>query len=339
MKKILALIFTAALMLSLAACGGVSSKQISGSYTAAALMPCISFELNEDGTYQHGEEKGTYTLDKASGSLSMQPVTGAEYTLLASGEYYHTEAAMTTDTEYGKAPTFDEDGHSHQTFTTEVEGSALTLALREDGSYSFSYGSPSTVNDKLTDTVSFEGNYRLEDTVLFLTWNEMDFPLLFVDDAIYPIVYLHETDANSADIRAKQTAVQDAAKEAADSRWWTPSADPSEIQNALLGTWKYNDGYGNYEFTFNDSSVSIHMDFMGYTALNSTGTYTILNRAILLEYTSASGFRTIRAVPFTFENGTLKLYEMLDIMNEDALLDPAADLASIASYQYQKTAS
>ena len=341
MKSKLSLILIAALALTLTACSG-KEAEIPGTYESVSLVSGTAYVLNENGSFDKGEEKGTYTVADDGRGIVLQPKDGTAYSLLASGEYYYTETAMTEDTEYGMAPSFDENGHANQTFTTEAEGSTLTLTMREDGSYSFSCSKPSDVSSKLTDTLSFDGSYRLEDTVLFLNWNGLDFPVLFVNDAIYPIVYVRKTDANSSDISQKQTAVQNAAKEAADSRWWTPSADPSEIKNALLGTWEYTDGYGNYELTFSDSSVFVHMDFMGYTALESSGTYTILKDAILLEYESQSGSYTIinhRAVPFTFENGTLTLYEMLDVMNEDGILDPAADLTSMSSYQYQKTAS
>ena len=340
MKRTLSLMLIAVLALSLSACGG-SEAEIPGTYKMVSLISGPDYVLNENGSFDQGEQKGTYTVAEDGSGIVLQPKDGTAYSLLASGEYYHTETAMTEDTEYGMVPTFDENGHADQTFTVNAEGTTLTLTMREDGTYSFSSSKPSAVSSELMDTVSYDGSYRLEDTVLYLSWNEMEFPLLFVDNAIYPVVYLRETDANSADISAKQTAVENAEKEAADSRWWTPAADSSEISQALLGTWKYTDGYGNYELTFSDSSVSVHMDFMGYTALDSTGTYTILQDAVLLEYQSQSGTYTIinhRAVPFTFENGTLTLYEMLDVMNEDGLLDPAADLTSIASYQYQKTA-
>ena len=44
-----------------------------------------------------------------------------------------------------------------------------------------------------------------------------------------------------------------------------------------------------------------------------------------------------QAVPYTYTDGSLALYEMLDMMNEDGVLDAAADLTAISSYQYQKT--
>jgi len=39
---------------------------------------------------------------------------------------------------------------------------------------------------------------------------------------------------------------------------------------------------------------------------------------------------------YIYADGNLTLYEMLS-MDKDGLLDPAADLTTISSYQYQKT--
>lgn len=82
------------------------------------------------------------------------------------------------------------------------------------------------------------------------------------------------------------------------------------------------------------------MDFMGMSVLNSSGTYRIQNGTILLEYKSQSGAYTIinhQAVPYIYTDGSLALYKMLDMMNEEGLLDPTADITAISEYQYQKT--
>ena len=147
---------------------------------------------------------------------------------------------------------------------------------------------------------------------------------------------------NSADIEAARSAVLAADEEAAQGRWWTPADESTAaaVTAALVGTWEYSDGYGNYQLSFSETGVSVHMDFMGMSALNSSGTYSVTNGAILLEYKSQSGGYTIinhRAVPYTYTDGSLTLYEMLDMMNEEGLLDAAADLTVISSYQYQKT--
>lgn len=351
MKRTFALILALTLALSLTACGGDGSpgggpapEDISGpgSYVPMGLVPGTSYEVNENGSYDHGEEKGTYTAAEDN-SLTFQPKDGSSSTLTACGAYYHTAAKMTEDTEYGLAPAFDENGHSNQTFQTEADGLSLTLELHEDGTYVFSYSRVSPVFDKFFDVVTCEGTYALEDTVLMLTSNEHAYPFLFVEEAIYPVVYGKKTESNGADAEAAQAAVLAAEETAAQGRWWTPADEETAaaVRAALAGTWFYTDGYGNYQLTFSETGVSVHMDFMGMTALNSSGTYTIQNGAILLEYKSQSGGYNIinhRAVPYTLADGSLVLYEMLDMMNEEGLPDAGADLTAISSYQYQKTA-
>lgn len=361
MKKLSALMLASALALSLVACGGggepnppvqdtpsnavenppASEKMIPGSYTPVGLVSGTGYEVNENGSYDHGEEKGTYTAAE-DGSLTFQSKDGGSSTLTAFGEYYHTAVQMAEDTEYGLAPSFDESGHSNQTFQTEADATSLTLELHEDGSYVFSYSKTSPVFDKFSDIVTYEGSYALEDAVLNLSYNDNHYPLLVADDAIYPIVYVKKTDTNSADVEAAQAAILTAETESAQDRWWTPADETTAatVTAALVGTWEYSDGYGNYQLTFSETGVSVHMDFMGMSALNSSGTYSIQNGAILLEYKSQSGGYTIinhRAVPYTYTDGSLAIYEMLDMMNEEGLLDATADLTAISSYQYQKT--
>lgn len=368
MKKLLALMLTAALALSLVGCGGdggtsddtaasgtpapaqesetpapaEEEKTIPGTYAPVGMVPGDVYELNENGSYDYGEEKGTYTADGDGNSITFQPKDGNSRTLTACGAYYHTGAKMAEDTEYGLSPSFDGSGHSNQTFQVEANGTSLTLELHEDGSYVFSYSRTSPAFNKFFDTVTFEGSYSLEDTVLSLSWQGSTFPFLFADGAIYPIVYAKEDDGNRGDMEVARAAVLAAEEEAAQERWWTPAdeATAAAVTEALAGTWEYTDGYGVYQLTFSDTSVSVYMGFLGQTALSSTGTYSIQNGAVLLEYKSQSGSYTIinhRAAPYTYADGSLVLYEMLDMMNEEGLLDPAADITAISEYQYQKT--
>lgn len=339
MKKLFALMLATALALSLAACGG-EEEPVPGSYVPVGLVPGTGYEVNENGSYDHGEEKGTYIAE--DGSLTFQAKDGSSSTLTRCGAYYHTAVQMTEDTEYGLAPSFDESGHSNQTFQTKADDLSFTLELHEDGTYVFSYSKTSPVFDKFSDVVTLEGSYTLEDTVLHLNYKDNLYPFLFVDDTIFPIVYAKKTEMNRADIEAAQTAVLTAEAESAAGRWWTPADETSAaaVTAALAGTWAYSDGYGNYQLSFSETGVSVHMDFMGMSVLDSSGTYSVHNGAILLEYESRSGSYTIinhRAVPYIYADGNLALYEMLDMMNEAGVLDPAADLTAISSYQYQKT--
>lgn len=348
MKKLLALMLAAALALSLVACGGggtggtntpsagtetntpTPDKEevtIPGSYAPVGLLPGTDYEVNENGSYDHGEEKGTYTAVE-DGSLTFQSKEGGSSTLTACGAYYHTAVQMAEDAEYGLAPSFDESGHSNQTFQAMADKVSLTLELHEDGSYVFSYSAASPVFNKFSDVVTFEGSYALEDTVLNLNYNNNRYPFLFVDDVIYPIIYVKKTDMNSADIEATRAAVLAAKEEAAQTRWWTLADETTtaSVKKALEGTWVYSGGYSEQTLTFSVIGVSIQ----GKHILKS---YSIHNGAILVEDENRL---KCNVIPYIYADGNLTLYEMLS-MDKDGLLDPAADLTTISSYQYQKT--
>lgn len=346
MKKNLTFIFTVAFMLSLTACGGEVSPEITakdtlaGSYVSVGLVLEADYELNENGSYNHGDEKGTYTLAEDD-SLILQPKDGNSNTLTACGEYYHTDTQMAEDTEYGLAPSFDENGHSNQTFITKENDISLTLELHEDGSYMFSYSKASPVFDEFSDVVTYEGSYVLEDAVLNLNYNDNSYTFLFKDNIIYPTVYVKQSDTNSADIEAARAALLTAEKKAAQGRWWTPADETTaaDVTMALAGTWEYSDGFSTYRLVFSETGVSVYMEFMGTSYVDSSGTYSIQNGAILLDYETYSSYGTIHnhmAVPYTYADGNLVLYEMLDMLNEDGLLDAEADLTEISTYQYQK---
>lgn len=398
MKKILVLMLAMVLTLALGACGdtntlsstnlndtssgtlksaaSISSSEpesilssqeeveIPGTYMSVGMIPGDTYDLNENGSYDCGEEKGTYTADDEGSSIAIQPKEGQPRTLIACGAYYHTETKMTEDTEYGLSPTFDENGRSNQTFTLEIPNTeaeekkyhdqfatqlntsdhhskTITLELHEDGSYIFSYSKPSTVNEHLTDTITYEGSYTLEGNVLNLDWNSNTYPMLFTDSAIYPAIYAKKTDANGTEIEAAQAAIQAAEEAAAQNRWWTiaDEATAAEITKALVGTWEYSDEYSTHRLTFTESDVLVDESFFGKTAVYNSGPFTVLKGAILIQYETSSNYGTIIntvAAPYVYADGSLTLYETRDILNDEILLDPAADFPAVSSYQYQK---
>lgn len=377
MKRLLALLLAAMLALTLVACGGEEENTgapsasapssenldtpsdapgsaeispapedeavIAGEYVNVGIYPGDAYVLDENGGFNRiasqGEETGTYTVDD-KGKIVLQLEGGGLRPLTAHDGYYHTNDKMT---QYGMPPSFDENGHSDQTFTLEVSGVTMTLELRADGSYAFSYSKGSPVHPvyELMDVVTYEGSYALEGDVLNLSWKDSTFRLLCTDDAIYPIVYERKTDENRADLEGVQAAVQAAEEDAAQNRWWTPAdeAVAAEITEALAGTWEYSDDYSLYQLSFEDEETWIHMEFMGTSTLNSSASYTVLNGAILLTYETRSGGYEITeymAAPYTYTDGVLTLYEMRDLMNDKALLEPAVDFAAISEYQYEK---
>ena len=56
-------VLVSALFFALAACSGAKEEPIPGTYEAVSLYDAPAYQLNENGSYDHGEQKGTYTTD------------------------------------------------------------------------------------------------------------------------------------------------------------------------------------------------------------------------------------------------------------------------------------
>ena len=323
-------VLVSALFFALAACSGAKEEPIPGTYEAVSLYDAPAYQLNENGSYDHGEKKGTYTTDSDRNIVLSPKDAEADITLTAHGSYYYTQDSLDEDTEYGLAPSFDENGRSGQTFTRTMDSSVeMTLSLHDDGTFQLSFSSQSPVFSRGNDVVSYEGSYTLEDDVLHLTWNDMDFPLLYLDEKIYPVVYTKSTEENSTVLQASRTAIQDAEEAARQSRWWTPVDDAlsGEIISKLTGTWEYTESgqYGlYYRLSIDSSTVDVHIELLGYPAENS-GPYTVCNDVILVHYTG--GTKGYVAFPYTYENGTLRLYP-INSLDDAATNDPGMQFIS-----------
>ena len=329
MKKAIVLLLTGAMALSLAACGG-QARTIPGTYKSAGFIQTADYVLNEDDTYIHGEEKGTYAAGDGD-VLSLTPQGSEEaITLSPSGAYYYdSRYAMTEDTEFGAAPPF-ENGVSGQTFSIDVSGVTATLALSEDGTFQFTVSSPAPEYTIMDNTVTYEGTYALDKEVLTLTWNDMAFPCLFVDDALYAVVYEQENDENSDAIAQRQAAVSEAEQAAKDAAWWTAAEDgrAAEIMAAAQGTWTYTESgaYGlTYQYQFVNDYVYVTVSMLGYPAQNQ-GEFTVCNDVLLVKYDG--GTQGSVAIPYVYEDdGTLKLYP-INALNDDAVKDPGMEFVT-----------
>lgn len=367
MRKLFLSILSAALILSLAACGGTQGETdspagspsaltdspapeptpgapvIPGTYEAVSLYQTPAYQLNENGSYDAGEEKGTYT-SYTDGSITIKPKEESQTkTLTAYGVYYHTSGAFSEDTEYGMAPTFDSSGRSSQSFETTAASTTVKLELHEDGSFVFSTSSKSPVYFRGTDVVAYEGTYTLENEILNLNWNGADYPMLLLDGKLYYLVYTKRTDENSAAIEASRAALLEAEETAIQGRWWTQADDDlaAEITAQLLGTWEYKeDGqYGlSYRLTVSEETFSVRIELLGHPTTNS-GPYIICKDVILIHYTG--GTQGHVAIPYVYEDGVLTLYP-LNALTEEETSDPGmqfvTDEARANGPRFTKTA-
>lgn len=321
-----------------------------GRYEAASLYSDSSYVLNENGSYEHGEEKGIYTVE-ADGSLIMQPKdSDSSQTLTACGNYYHTETGMSEDTEYGMAPTFDENGHSSQTFVTAFDAddptASMTLELHEDGTFAFSIKQSSSdyLLMRLEDVVDYSGTYTLEEEVLRLSYHNADFTMLFADGKIYPITYVKRTDANDAEIENAQAVILETENTARQGRWWTPVDDSlaAEITSHLTGRWEWQE---RDEFGLTSMILDIDEESISRTYSQSTfgittvlfAKYQICNGAILLRLTDGmNNFRSYEAIPYSYTDGTLTLYETNNL-NDGEDKNPAFQFVTEGLGQFTKT--
>ena len=91
MKKTIAMLLSIIMLLALASCGSMEQTTeptteaekpdtftdvIYGTYSAVGMIPFEDIVLNENGSYDYGEEKGVYTHDNTSNTVSLQPKEG-----------------------------------------------------------------------------------------------------------------------------------------------------------------------------------------------------------------------------------------------------------------------
>ena len=103
MKKTSMFVLVSALFFALAACSGAKEEPIPGTYEAVSLYDAPAYQLNENGSYDHGEQKGTYTTDSDRNIVLSPKDAEADIMLTAHGSYYYTQGSLDEDTEYGLA--------------------------------------------------------------------------------------------------------------------------------------------------------------------------------------------------------------------------------------------
>lgn len=209
MKKFLTLLCAGIMCLSLYSCGGgaESAKDISteaeavGRYKSAGLFLKYECTLNENTTFDivgnnyQGGTKGTYFI-KSKNEIELNPKNSAADIWRKKGKYYYsTDSNYLTkvfkqDTEYELKPTFDKNGRSNQNFKAGEQDQFnyvenFVLSLNEDGTYSAKH----TIMNKPTLSYdleeAFDGTYKFENDILWLNFEDNEYPLLLINDKLF----------------------------------------------------------------------------------------------------------------------------------------------------------
>lgn len=146
--------------------------------------------FNGDGTYEMYpiENKGMYEVNEP-GRIDLDGGSTVYY--LAEDRYlYDPEiSCLTEDDEYGRPPTFNEDGRMDQSFYWQkLEGRAIAFDFNSDGTYKIEEILAEGI-DAGTPILISEGTYQLDGEILMLSYDGGSMPLIYDDDKIYFDVY------------------------------------------------------------------------------------------------------------------------------------------------------
>lgn len=210
-----------------------SANEVAGTYKNVSLLQDAVLTLNDDDTYDANyrlerystfqyEDKGTFSpedngnlliFDGEYDKIEFQRIADKYYYRTSDYEYepnidYYDDFCFATDTEYGKAPTFDENGRSNQSFTSIYEVSesvmygsmqeenpeekVLSLSLFDDGTFVLDNIISDSAEDAVNTTVrsaSYQGTYNLDGEILSLKYDGGEMTFIYTDDKIYFDVY------------------------------------------------------------------------------------------------------------------------------------------------------
>ena len=185
----------------------LKAENLAGTWSQSLWFFTTDLVINSNSTYDYGEDKGTFAIHETNDGIKLNPRFGQSFDTnykYFNGYLYCTSRSFAKDMEYGLPFTPDENGRTNQRFNINLsEGSqfdpavvanSIDFRLNEDGTFSiftsvfrYSSGLGSYFNDKPFNT--YEGTYKYQDSVLTLTYQGVDYPLVVVDGVIYYITY------------------------------------------------------------------------------------------------------------------------------------------------------
>ncbi len=191
MKKILSFILVLVLALSLCACSEekVTEEKITGTYKNIGIFSDEEYTLNEDLTFKATDStKGTYVLN-TDGAIWFSRGDEQGFVFEKMGDYYYRTGGVdcfSRDiTEDAFEVSFDEKGHSNQSFSVSTIGEYYTIDFKEDGTYYATYELYKVEDYSLITKKEFEGKYTLKDNILWLEHGENKYPMIHDDGALY----------------------------------------------------------------------------------------------------------------------------------------------------------
>lgn len=201
MKKILSLFLVLVVLLSLCACDGGSSsvsneKDAVGKYKSISLFLNDEYTLNENTTFESSDgRKGTYSVLRKN-EIRINAKNEAEDIWTKNGDFfYSTDSNSLTrvfkkDTEYELKPSFDANGRSNQSFRTGEQdqfnySKSFELDLKDDGTYTAEYKIFNKHTGAYDSEKHFSGTYKFENDILWLSFDNGEYPMLLVDDKLY----------------------------------------------------------------------------------------------------------------------------------------------------------
>ncbi len=189
----------------------VTIEDLSGTWSQSLWFLTTDLVLNANGTYDYGDNvsKGLATLLEEGTELKLAEKGGDDYIYhknyaIYNNYIYSTGASFSGDTEYGLPFAPDENGRSNQEFYDNLDADTrydpaskcnyLNLKLNTDGTFTLSlynYHYATTMGMNVVDTLysDYTGTYSYKDSILMLTYDGIDCPLVVVDGKIHYITY------------------------------------------------------------------------------------------------------------------------------------------------------
>lgn len=178
-----------------------------GTYKNVGLLmnEDVTYELKDDNTFDQTAKivslsfKGTFSISEGGGIFLSKNKSSIKETFVKHGEYFFETAGgityFSTDEEYGKNLTLDDNGKTSQSFTVfhhdvnrDSTGSALYYTLNiifsKDGTFKLNkyYRTRGTFVSNLEH---FEGTYSVSDDIMTLSYDGKEHILLIIEDKLY----------------------------------------------------------------------------------------------------------------------------------------------------------